>query len=126
MSVLTYLIVYGVCFAYFVYLVYLVRLSKINLVDFFFNLLICVVPPIYVTFYFTIERVISNIGIKTPFLVLFASFLVMLFLYISRIVIFLHKAEKRQTRIIEELALLSYELNALKKGATNESTKIPN
>jgi hypothetical protein len=124
MSFFSYFIVYGVSFAYFAYLVRLVRLSKIHLIDFFFNLLICVVPPIYVTFYFSIERIISGLGIKTPFLVLFASFIVMLFLYISRIVIFLHKAEKRQTRIIEELALITHELNALKKSDINESANI--
>jgi hypothetical protein len=78
---------------------------------------ICIIPPIYITFYFQIEFILSTLGIQTPFLILFASFLVILFLYITRIAILLHNAEKRQTRIIEELALISYELNAIKKGA---------
>lgn len=121
MSWFVYFLTYGVCLAYLVYLIQLVRLSKINLVDFFFNLVICIIPPIYVTFYFRIEIILSDLGIQTPFLIIFASFLVILFLYISRISILLHHAEKRQTRIVEELALISYELNALKNGTANES-----
>jgi hypothetical protein len=119
-----YLLTYGVCLAYLSYLVRLVRLSKINLVDFFFNLVICIIPPIYVTFYFQIEVILSDLGIQTPFLILFASFLVILFLYISRIAILLHNAEKRQTRIIEELALIGSELNDLKKGTTAVQNKL--
>lgn len=103
------LVVYGVCLSYFVYLVRLVRRRQFNLLDFFFHSLICVVPPLYISFFEPISAALAFLGIQTPFLVLFGSFLVILFLYISRIVMLLHAQEKRQTRLIEELALLSYE-----------------
>jgi hypothetical protein len=109
--------VYFAGLAYFVYLLVLVRKKRINLIDFFFNSIMCIVPPIYITFYSKIAKLLLGFGIETPFLVLFGSFLFLVFLYVSRIVILLHDAEKKQMRMLEEFALMDYRLRRSQRKA---------
>lgn len=115
MSVYSYVLVLGICFSYLVYLTILVRQRRLDLLDFFFHSIISIVPPIFMLCYNPLANVFLSLGIRTPSFIFFGAFLVILFLYISRLMVVFHQVEKRQTRLIEELSLLNADLHKLKE-----------
>lgn len=114
MSVYSYVLVFGICFSYLVYLMMLVRQRRLDLLDFFFHSIISIVPPVFMLCYNPLANVFLLLGIRTPSFVFLGAFLLILFLYISRLMVVFHQVEKRQTRLIEELSLLKADLDQLK------------
>ena len=82
----------------------------IDLYDFAMLSTVAVVPTLFALFPATTQTIASLLGVAFPFVLLFGLLLAVLFIFIHRLTVKLHKLENDNRLLIQELSLLKHNI----------------
>lgn len=83
---------------------------KIDLYDLVMLSAVAVVPTFFVLFPATTQMIAGMVGVAFPFVLLFGMLLAVLFIFIHRLTVKLHKLEHDNRLLIQELSLLRHNI----------------
>ena len=109
-----------------VYLIILIKNTIRNSIDFYDFLLlstVALIPSFFVFFPKVVVSLARIVGVEFPFLILFGSLFLIIFIYLYRLIIRINSNHNRIITIIQEFSILSNKLHQEKKNDDNEQNK---
>lgn len=117
-----------ICLCGFLYLWALMRRAISGRFDLYHIAMLAAVvllPVGFVLFPRFVYRLSQSVGVAFPFVLLFASLFVSMFLYMHRVTSELNRATLRTRRLTQEIAILGAQIEAIRKGAEGPGPVTP-
>jgi hypothetical protein len=93
--------------------------GKFDLYDFFMLSMVAIVPVGFTLFPGLAARISHATGVAFPFVVMFGSLFLVIFVFMHRMTARLHKLEHQNCALVQELGLLTLTLEETRKRADN-------
>ncbi|MEJ2125077.1 MAG: DUF2304 domain-containing protein [Alphaproteobacteria bacterium] len=88
---------------------------KLDLYDLIMLSMVAIVPLVFVTFPAIAMSVSSFTGVVFPFVVMFGGLFLVLFVFMHRMTARLHKIERQNCALVQEVGLLHLELDEVRR-----------
>lgn len=96
------------------YLIFAIRetsLHRLDLYDLMMLSTVAVIPWLFVIFPKQALYLTNFFGVKFPFVIMFGSILVSIFLFLNRLTVKLHELQKLNRELVQEMGILKERLN---------------
>ncbi|MEK7382600.1 MAG: DUF2304 domain-containing protein [Elusimicrobiota bacterium] len=105
----TMVLVASVSLGYLSFLVYRVLQGRIDFYDLLMLSTACLLPALFVFWPGFAQALGALAGVAFPFIVMFGSLILVIFIFLHRITVKMHEAERLHRLLVQEVALLRHE-----------------